>query len=313
MERSAAIGVDVGGTTTSAGLVDPDGAVLAHRSAPTHARGAGTALDTAFDLIAQVDAVARSRGIAVAGVGIGVPGTADVDAGVVGADIHHVPELASVPIAALVSQRFGVPAFVDNDANVLALGEWTWGAARGARSLVLLAIGTGVGAGIVLGGRVERGRAGFAGELGHVPIDFEGRPCICGGRGCLEMYVAGPDIAREGSRRLGRPVEAGEVFELAARGDSAVRPVVDRACEALAAGLAMIVNGLNPEAIVLAGSVAKSLVPLESDLRRRLARRAFARALDGTHIGILALDKDATVRGGAALLRCEVARRSAPP
>jgi glucokinase len=311
MTGDAAIGVDVGGTTTAAGLVDETGRVLAHVQAPTRAPAGRGPLDTLVELVATLERVARERGLGIAGAGLGIPGTVDAERGVVGADIHYAPELAGAPLAALIGDRLRRPVFVDNDVNALALGEWMWGAGQGARSLVVLAIGTGVGGGIVLDGRLHRGEAGFGGELGHVPIDFDGRPCICGGRGCLKTYVSGTDIAIEGRRRLGRDVTAAEVFELAAAGDGRARAIVDGVCEALGAGLSVIVNGLNPERLLLVGSVAKSLKPIEGRVRAGLERYAFARALEATRIEILAMDKDATVRGGAALLRYETARRAA--
>lgn len=303
------IGMDVGGTTVAAGLVAADGQVLEHSQAPTHARGAGTALDTIVLLLERLRDTARARGVEVRGIGLGVPGIVDAERGMVGADIHYVPELAGVPLADLLSRRLSRPVFVDNDVNVLALAEWMWGAGRGARSLVMLTLGTGVGGGIILDGRLQRGGAGFGGELGHVPIDFDGPPCICGGRGCLKAFVSGTDIALRAGSRLGRPTSAADVFRLAAGGDAAAEAVVDEVCRALGAGLAVIVNGLNPERVLLAGSVAKSLRPLEGRLRARLAEYAFAGALASTRLEILTLDKDATVRGGAALVRHETDRR----
>lgn len=311
MAGHAAIGVDVGGTTTAAGLVAADGQVLAHFQEPTHGRGPGTALDTLLDLLGKLEGAARVRGLQISGVGIGVPGTVDTERGVIGADIHYVPELAETPLAAVVGARLGLPAFVDNDVNVLALGEWMFGAGKGTRSLVVLALGTGVGGGIILDGRLHRGQGGFGGELGHVPINFDGRPCICGGRGCLKTYVSGTDIALQGSLRLKREVTAAEVFELAAGGDPVAREIVDEVCQALGAGLAVIVNGLNPERLLLAGSVAKSLKALEREVREWVARYAFAQALATTRVEILTRDKDATVRGGAALLHYETQRRAA--
>lgn len=309
-----AIGVDVGGSSTAAGLVDAGGEVLAYLQEPTHGRGPGTALDTVLDLLGQLEGVARVRGLQIEGVGIGVPGTVDAERGVVGVDIHYVPELAGTPLAAVIGGRLRLPVFVDNDVNVLALGEWMFGAGKGTSSLVVLAFGTGVGGGIILDGRLHRGQGGFGGELGHVPINFDGRPCICGGRGCLKTYASGTDIALQGNERLKREVTAAEVFDLAAAGDAVAGEIVDEVCEALGAGLAVIVNGLNPERLLLAGSVAKSLKPLEREVRARLARYAFARAVATTRIEILAMDKNATVRGGAALLRYETRRRmgSAP-
>jgi glucokinase len=261
------------------------------------------------DLIERLRDRARARGVAVTGVGIGVPGTVDAERGVVGVDVHYAPELAGVPLAERLGRRVRAPVFVDNDVNALALAEWMFGAGRGARSLVVLALGTGVGGGIILDGRLHRGAAGFGGELGHVPIDFDGRPCICGGRGCLKTYVSGTDIALRAGERFGRPTDAAEVFRLAASGEATAEAIVEEVCRALGAGLAVIVNGLNPERLLLAGSVAKSLRPIEARLRASLARYAFAVALAATHLEILSLDKDATVRGGAALVRYETERR----
>ncbi len=311
MAGHAAIGMDVGGTTTAAGLVAADGQVLAHFQEPTHGRGPGTVLDTLLDLLGKLEGAARVQGLQISGVGIGVPGTVDTERGVIGADIHYVPELAETPLAAVVGARLGLPAFVDNDVNVLALGEWMFGAGKGTRSLVVLALGTGVGGGIILDGRLHRGQGGFGGELGHVPVNFDGRPCICGGRGCLKTYVSGTDIALQGSLRLKREVTAAEVFELAAGGDPGAREIVGEVCQALGAGLAVIVNGLNPERLLLAGSVAKSLKALEREVREWVARYAFAQALATTRVEILTRDKDGTVRGGAALLHYETQRRAA--
>jgi glucokinase len=306
------IGVDVGGTTVAAGLVTADGQVLEHVQAPTHARGPGSALETIVEVLDRLRDRARARAVAVSGVGVGIPGTVDVERGVVGVDVNYVPELAGAPLAERLGARVDAPVFVDNDVNALVLAEWTWGAGRGARSLVMLALGTGVGGGIVLDGRLQRGAAGSAGELGHVPIDFDGPPCICGGRGCLKAFVSGTDIARRAEERLGRPVGAAEVFQLAATGQAEAAAIVDEVCRALGAGLAVIVNGLNPERVLLAGSVAKSLRPLEARIRASLADYAFAAAIAATRLEILSLDKDATVRGGAALVRYETDRRRTP-
>ena len=306
------IGVDVGGTTVAAGLVTADGQVLEHVQAPTHARGPGSALETIVEVLDRLRDRARARGVAVSGVGVGIPGTVDAERGVVGVDVNYVPELAGAPLAERLGARVDAPVFVDNDVNALVLAEWTWGAGQGARSLVMLALGTGVGGGIVLDGRLQRGAAGSAGELGHVPIDFDGPPCICGGRGCLKAFVSGTDIARRAEERLGRPVGAAEVFRLAATGQAEAVAIVDEVCRALGAGLAVIVNGLNPERVLLAGSVAKSLRPLEARIRASLADYAFAAAIAATRLEILGLDKDATVRGGAALVRYETDRRRTP-
>jgi glucokinase len=319
------IGVDVGGTTVAAGLVSADGRVLEHVQAPTHERGAGTALETIEELLDRLRDGARARGVAVTGVGLGIPGTVDAERGVVGVDVHYAPELAGVPLAARLGPRVGVPVFVDNDVNALALGEWMFGLGRGARSLVVLAAGTGLGGGIVLEGRLVRGRVGVAGELGHAPVKFDGRPCWCGGRGCLAVYASGRGIAEAAQRRIagradaallraagGDPsgITAPLVFGSAAGGDPDAVAVVEEACRALGAMIGTIVNGLNPEVVVVTGGVAAAYAALEASVREAAARHAFAAALAQTRIAIVPGDKRTSLRGAAALAFYEAAERA---
>jgi len=299
------LGVDVGGTSMAAGLVTRDGRVLVTRGRSTHGPDGGDAIERILALTTEVAALPDARAHHLVGVGAGLPGLVDMASGTVGGEAHHVPELTGVPMTRLLAEAAGAPAFVDNDVNALALAEGRWGAGHGAKSFVLLAVGTGVGGGMVIDGRLHRGAGGFGGELGHVPIEFDGRPCICGARGCLKAYVAGPDLAGEASRRLGRPVDAAGLFDLADGGDGTAEAVVAEATEALAAGLAIIVNGINPERLLVAGSVGRAFARRERDVRARLARRAYKGALATTRVIFLDLDKDTSVRGGAALVLYE--------
>src|SRR5881392_4128531 len=292
MTRDALLlGVDVGGTTTAAGAVTREGEVLVEQRVLTHRDGEGHALTTIIELLASVLGHAERSGHAVAAIGVGVPGPVDATLGRVGEHVPHVPELAGHPLAAELAERFRRPAFVDNDVNALALGEWMFGAGRGARSLVVLAPGTGFGAGIVLDGRLVRGAAGFGGELGHTPVKFDGPPCWCGGRGCLALYASGRGIAEAARARV-----------------AVASAVVDEACRALGAMLGAVVNGLNPELIVLTGGVAESLVPLEAQILQRAAEYAFRAALARTRVTIVPGDKRTSMRGAAALAIYEIAR-----
>ena len=143
-----------------------------------------------------------------------------------------------------------------------------------------------------------------------MPVDLDGPPCICGARGCLKAHVAGPDLAAAASRDREQPIDAAGVFALAARGDGGAQAVLDRALEALAAGLTIIVNGLNPERLLIAGSVGRAFARHEADLRGRLARRAYPGALASTRISFLEQGKDTSFRGAAALAVHELARRN---
>ena len=319
----AVIGVDVGGTTSVAGLVAPDGAVLAEASAPTHHRGPGTAVETLVELIESMRGRARAEGLELLGIGLGVPAVVDPSGGRIGGEALHVPELAGRALGPWLAERFGLPTFVDNDVNALALAEWTFGAGHGARSLVVLALGTGVGAGILLDGRLVRGAQGFGGELGHSPVKFDGRPCWCGGRGCLAVYASGRGIADAARARVaGRAGEAlltaagGDpgritaplVFQAAAHGDPAAAGIVEEACLALGAMIGIVVNGLNPEFLLITGGVAGALAPLEGRVLRAAEGFAFSRALARTRIRLVPGDKRLTARGGAALVLYESAR-----
>jgi glucokinase len=319
------IGVDVGCTTVSGGLITPDGNVLSAIQAPT-SLGSGTAEHTILGIVTDLHAEAQARGLALEAVGVGVPGLVDAERGMqLSSAGSHVADLSRIPLAERISAKTGVPAFVDNDVNALALGEWTFGLGRGAASCVVLAIGSGIGAGIILDGRLVRGKRGFAGELGHIPVDFNGPPCPCGGRGCLALYVGGEYLAAEARRRgscepssllalaggQAPAITAETVFLAAAAGDPLARSMVDRACRALGAGLAVVVNGLNPEVVVVTGGVVKSLLPLQGEIIRRAGEYALADALVGTPIHFVPGHKSQTVRGGAALVLYERAHRAA--
>jgi glucokinase len=313
---SMIIGIDVGSTTMSGGLVTAEGEILAVTQAPTHSDGRG-ALDRLVDLVGTLQSDAAARGLPLIGVGVGLPGLVDTAKGMMRSSDNYVPEFHEVPLADRLAAQTGLPAFVDNDVNALALAEWTFGLGRGTTSLALLAIGTGVGGGMILNSELVRGQSGYAGEFGHMSINFRGPLCVCGGRGCMAAYLDGTHLAAQARaltlrRTRGRdtgPITGAMVFEVAAAGDRLAIRIVDEACEALAAGLGAIVNAFNPKVLVVTGGVAKSLAPLQAEIVRRMAAFALAPALEETRIAIVPSDKRETVRGGAALVLYELARR----
>jgi glucokinase len=312
---SLIIGVDVGGTTTAVGLVTRDGDVIADARVPTRASSRDP-LDTIVALIGKITEKAGGSARLIAGVGIGVPGPVDAERGIVGEPVTHIPALGGRALAAELGGRVRLPVSVDNDVNALALGEATFGTGRGTSSLVVLSVGTGIGAGIVLEGRLVRGAAGFGGELGHTPVKFDGPPCWCGLRGCLAFYASGrgiADLARaravdESATMLvkaagGEPLDitAAMVFRAAGQGDRLAGAIVDEACQALGAMIGTIVNGLNPEVLIITGGVVESYVRLEAAILRASREYAFPRALAATRIELVPGNKLSSVRGAAAL------------
>lgn len=288
------VGVDIGGTNLVVGIVPAEGGPPEGlRSRATEpARGADAAVADVARMVegAIEETLARHGGTRadVVGVGIGCPGPLDLDAGV----IVETPNLGwdGYPIRDRISEVLDMPATLDNDANCATYGEWWMGAGRGMSSLVGLTLGTGIGGGIVLDGKLVRGASGSAGEVGHMTIDLNGRRCACGNYGCLEAYASGPNIAaraREGIEvgyRSSIPelvdgdlssITALTVYEALVGGDAYAQEVMLETAKFLAAGIANLVNVLNPERVVLVGGVTRAGEHLLGPLRSEVRRRAF--------------------------------------
>lgn len=283
MSPRRVIGIDAGGTKLAGGVVD-ERLVVHHRVHRTW-RGA----DRAETLEIVVGAVEEARAAApdVAAVGFGIPALVDRDG--VSAWSNHLP-LDDVQFRDLMSERLGLPVEVDNDGNAAMLAEHRHGAARGARHAVMLALGTGIGGGLVIDGRLHRGARGFAGELGHMTIDLHGEDCPgdCPGRGCLETVVSGRAIGVAGARvareqpasalgklvASGREITGGLVTELAHDGDGPARAVLAAVGERLGIGIAGLVNALDPDVVVVGGGAVAAGDLLLEPARDALAARA---------------------------------------
>jgi glucokinase len=293
------VGVDLGGTNIVVGVLPMDGGnavVLGERSQLTEAqRGAKFVVDriTAMieESIAEVSSRFNGTRADFAGIGIGSPGPLDRATGTV----INTPNLGwrNFPLRDLIGNAVQLPATLDNDANCATYGEWWLGAARGEKSLVGLTLGTGIGGGIVLNGDVFRGVSDAAGEIGHMTIDSTGRKCKCGNYGCLEAYASGPAIAARAIEGMeagadsmmielvgGKPenVTAATVYEAAVLGDTYANEVMKETAKFLGAGIANIINVLNPGMIVLAGGVTRAGDHLFEPLRAEVRKRAFKSA-----------------------------------
>ena len=286
MATRRVVGVDAGGTKLLAGVVDEGLSVQhrAHRLWRTRERG------EVLDLIVEVVEEARSQAPDVEAVGFGIPCLMDFARGVSLSSVH-LP-LEGVPFRDLMSERLGLPVYVDNDANAAALAEQRHGAAQGASDMVLLTLGTGIGGGLVLGGDVYRGSFGTGAELGHMVVDLDGPLCGagCPNRGCLEAVASGTAIGREGveAARLhpdsllaraaaeGRAITGAMVTELGHDGDSAAVEVLGLVGRRLGAGLSGIANIFNPEVIVIGGGVTAAGELLLGPAREEMMRRALA-------------------------------------
>lgn len=326
--NAAVLGVDVGGSTIAAGVVTAAGEVLASVQLPTHAGGASHTFDGLMTAIAHLQRDADARGVRLEGIGIGLPGLIDVERGMIVSQKHLFPELTGVPIAERIQRETGLTVYVDNDVNALALGEALYGEGRGARSVVVLAIGTGVGGASIIDGTLVRGRSGYAGEFGHVTVDWKGPACFVGIRGCACRFLCGGAIADLGRLHAAHEpdskmvalaggdraaVTTQNVFQAAEAGDAGAARIVDDACEALGVCLGSLLNGLNPDVAIITGGVVTSLLPLREEILRRLARYTLPEVLADSTIRFLTSDKSSSMRGAAALFLYESARRGEAP
>lgn len=252
---------DFGGTKLTAAsltvtqLSDPEPRWWGHKRAYSPPNGdAQTDIETMITL-----GRALARGYAVRAVGVSFGGPADFKSGMVRLS-HHVPGWENTPLQAMLEEDFAAPVRLDNDANVAALGEWRFGAGRGAADLLYVTVSTGVGGGWVLGGRPFRGHAGMAGEIGHTVVDPQGPVCLCGKRGCVERLASGPYMGQDLAAALERPSPlTGEaVAEMAAAGQPDAVRILERGAWALGVGIGNAANLINPERVVLGGGVTKS-------------------------------------------------------
>ncbi|MDR0544584.1 MAG: ROK family protein [Odoribacteraceae bacterium] len=263
MQEQVAVGIDIGGTNTTIGLINARGECLAQESIKTWD------YPRVEEFIDRLHAIAREiGGDSIVGVGIGAP-TGNSERGTIHAS--NLPWKGVVPLAALFRSRFCLPVFVMNDAKAAVLGEMTYGAAREMRDFAVVTLGTGLGCGIVLNGEVAYGHDGFAGELGHVIVAPGGRACKCGRRGCLETYVSATGIKRTALELLATEVEDSSlrdiplaslgsrvIDEAAAQGDPIALETFRRAGETLGLALANLVAVIHPEAIFLQGGAARA-------------------------------------------------------
>lgn len=318
------VGVDIGGTNIVVGTVAEDGSgvfgVRADATRPEQGAEAVIAriarlVEASIVETEQVAGVARAR---IAGVGIGSPGPLDRERGVV----LMTPNLGwkNLPLRQLVSDAVGLPATLDNDANCAVYGEWWVGAARGSRYLVGLTIGTGIGGGIVIEGKLYHGVSDAAGEIGHTTIDSTGRRCKCGNYGCLEAYASGPNIAARAVEGIEAGAEtrlagyvggdlakitAQTVYEAAHDGDEYALEVVRETAKLLGAGVANLINIFNPDTVVIAGGVTLAGDKLFVPLRAEVSRRAFKPAVEHCRIVPAELPGTAGVFGAAATFKMQ--------
>jgi predicted NBD/HSP70 family sugar kinase len=302
--RSAgvAVGIDFGKRHLRVAAADLSHAILAEAERPARAEDPAEAgLEAAVALVEEVMAGAGVEREEAVGVGMGLPGPIDRRSGRVGSS-SILPGWVGVRAAEELGSRLGLPVSVDNDANLGALAELHWGAAAGRRNVAYLKVSTGIGAGLIMDGRLFHGTGGMAGEIGHTIMDEQGPVCRCGKRGCLETLAGASALVELLEPRLERVISTGELLELAAGGDSGARRVIADAGMHIGGAVATLCDLFNPELIVVGGELSAAGEVLLDPMREQVHRNAIPATARDVEIVAGVLGSRAELLGALALV-----------
>ena len=310
------IGIDVGGTNVKIALVDGEGKIIYSNSVPTYAQmGYEYTVNNIKQAIRDLMKETNTEAKDIQGIGFDFPGQVDCKTGVV-KNAPNIPGWVNVPIAQMIEEEFNIPTRIDNDVRCAALGELKFGAGRGCENFVCITVGTGIGSGLVINGKVVRGAANAAGEIGHIKLQMEDGPlCGCGDSGCLEAFASGPSIVAMAQEYL-KGGKSAKFRELA--GDGEITPyIVAKAAEAgdpvakrifekmgyyIGMGLTSVINLLNPEKIIIGGGVAECGELLLDPIRRTFNDRAMKVQREAVEIVPAELGNSAGVIGASMLV-----------
>ena len=309
------IGIDVGGTNVKIALVDNKGKIIYSNSIPTRAEmGYEYTINNMKEAITELIKETKSDPKNIESIGFGFPGQIDYQKGIVRL-APNIPGWVDVPIAEIMEKEFGIPTRVDNDVRCAALGELNYGAGQGCDNLICITVGTGIGSGLVINGKLVRGASNAAGEIGHIKLDMNGGPlCGCGDRGCLEAFASGPSIVALAEeyikggkstkyRELANPdITPYIVSEAAKQGDPVAKRIFTIVGEYIGIGLASVVNLLNPEKIIIGGGVAAAGDLLLTPIKESLIKRAMPIAGSAVEIVPAQLGNSAGVIGASLLI-----------
>lgn len=314
------IGVDVGGTNIACGVVDDNCCIIARSKVKTNPNDAPAAYEVVLDEIKNaIRKACGEAGIAPADVhsiGIGCPGTCNSESGVV--EYSNNLGFLNVPLRDDVQKEFGVDVYLENDANAAAFGEFSAGAAKGSNSAVVITLGTGVGSGIVIDGKIYRGANFAGGEIGHTVIVMDGLPCTCGRRGCFEAYSSATGLVRMTAQaselnpdsilthiiRQDGKVSARTAYNAMKQGDPVGKAVTEQYIKYLSCGIANAINIFQPDILCIGGGVCNEGDTLLVPLRAAVAEQIYSKnSAKNTEIVICSLGNDAGIIGAAMLFK----------
>lgn len=316
MDKKYRIGVDVGGTNVKIALVDKEGSIVYSNSIPTRAEmGYEYTVSSIKQAITDLMKETKTSKDVIEGIGFGFPGQIDCANGIVRL-LPNIPGWVNIPIAKIMENEFGIPTKVDNDVRCAALGELNYGAGKGCQNLICITVGTGIGSGLIINGKLVRGANNAAGEIGHIKLSMDDTApiCGCGDTGCLEAYASGPaivamaeDYIKGGKstkyRELANPeITPYIVAEAAKQGDAVAKRIFTIIGKYIGIGMASVVNLLNPEKIIIGGGVAGAGDILIKPIEKALKERAMPISGNSVEIVPAQLGNTAGVIGASLLI-----------
>jgi len=309
-----AVALDLGGTNLRMALVERSGGVISRKQLATP-RSREAILGAMGALVGEGLAVCHEAHRHVAGVGISTGGQVDYQTGVIVASTALIPDWSNVPLRTAIGGKYQLPVFADNDGNCAAAAEKIFGRGKDLRNFLCLVLGTGIGGGVYVDGKLLRGAGNFAGELGHVTVDANGPECSCGGRGCVELYASGSGIARWAKEdpHLRRLADAqGEltsrtIGDASRSGDASATALLNAAGERLGIAAAGLVNVFNPQSIILGGSLLDLGSPYLDRFRDTVTHRAMKAPARALRIELSQFPQEGGILGAAALVFQEAA------
>lgn len=310
------IGIDVGGTNVKIALVDSDGKIGYSNTIPTRAEmGYEYTINNMKQAIRDLMTETKLSAKDIEGIGFGLPGQVDFKSGIVRL-ITNIPGWVEIPLAKMIEDEFHIPTRIDNDVRCAALGELNFGAGKGCENLICITVGTGIGSGLIINGKLVRGASNAAGEIGHIKLQMHDGPiCGCGDTGCLEAFASGPSIVAMAEEYIlgGKSTKYREMAnggaitpfiaaEAAKAGDPVARRIFTRMGEYIGIGMASVVNLLNPERIIVGGGVADAGDILLNPLKETIKNRAMKIAGETVQVVPAQLGNTAGVIGASLLI-----------
>lgn len=311
MDRKYAIGIDLGGTTINGVVLDYEGNIIFRHTIDTKSElGEKIVLERIIKIINYVIKKSKVSNNNIKGIGIGVPGPLDIKRGIIISNTN-LP-FRNFNIVNPIKDHFKVPVYLDNDANVAAIGEYKFGAGRGSKNMIFITISTGIGGGAILNGKIYRGKSSNALEIGHMTLKEDGPKCNCGNFGCVEALSSGTAISKKARTELNKgkvsslkklnKISAYNVFQEAKNGDSLAQKIVDEALEYLGICVSNIITVLDPDTIVIGGGVSKAGDIIFNKINKVIKERCFEVMWKSTKITKASLLDNSGVIGAASLV-----------